>query len=877
MALVVGARLGPYVILAPIGAGGMGEVYRARDTNLERDVAIKVLPSALAQDPERLARFEREAKVLAALNHPNIAQIYGVEQGALVMELVEGENLSGPVPLATTLDYARQIADALEAAHEKGIVHRDLKPANIKITPQGVVKVLDFGLAAVGSSTASRADASISPTLTLAATQIGVLLGTAGYMSPEQASGKPVDKRADIWSFGVVFWEMLSGKRLFDGETISHMLAAILTKELDWTQLPKGTPASVRNLLKRCLARDLRRRLPDIGAARLELEEAMAGGAADAQPAPASGARHTAAWGATAIVALAGLVLAFVHFRETPAPEHVLRYTIAPPENSLVQSFALSPDGRYLAISAAVNGRSQLWLRAMDTFQMQPIPNTDNGLLPFWSPDSRYIGFFAQNKLKKIAASGGPAQSLCDAVPGGGTWNDHDVILFANSGKVKRVQAAGGIPSDVIDGGPGTGYPVFLPGGRRFIYLVAGPSLEKSGIFLGALDGKQNRRILADVSAVGFAQSLPGSTLGHVLFRREATLMAQPFDASSGQFVGEVFPVAEDVYSNGLNDVLPATVSNNGMLLYASGNGFAFGPNQLMWYDRGGKQLGPLGAAGNVLTPAISPDEKAVAFRRSRSGSGGDIWIRDVARGTETRFTTDASTNFAPLWSPAGDRLLYGSIRGTGINLYIKAATGLGQVEALLPSGPDRSPQQWSRDGHYIVYSEAGARNKRDLWILPMGGAERKPVPFLKTEFEETHGQLSPDSQWMAFVSDVTGERVVYVAPFPGGDPITRVSTGGGEQPRWRQDGKELFYIAADGTMMAVPIKTLGGPKASIEPGTPVALFETHIVFGEVSGRVFQYDVTADGKRFLVVTSGIGSSKAPPLTVWLNWTTGLKR
>ncbi len=656
MALVAGDKLGPYEILAPIGAGGMGQVYRARDTRLDRDVAIKVLPEEVAQNPERLARFEREAKVLASLNHPNIAQIYGVEQNALIIEMVEGETLSGPLPVPTVLDYARQLADALEAAHEKRIVHRDLKPANIKVTPQGVIKVLDFGLALVAQGPAARSDASISPTLTLAATQMGVLMGTAAYMSPEQAAGKPVDRRADIWAFGVVVWEMLTGHPLFTGETVSHILAAVLTKDVDWTKLPPQTPFSLRTILRQCLARDLRRRLPNIGSARLTLEELMAGQFSEVAPAAARVRSGKTAWIVACLMFLVAAGIAAYHFTAQPPPPHTLRYTIPAPESSAMHSFALSPDGRSIAIAAALNGKQQLWLQSLDVLQSRPMPTTDDATYPFWSPDSRYIGFFAQGKLKKIAAAGGPSQSLCDATGArGGSWNRDGVILFsqsANSGQgIQRVDAAGGVSRDVTRTKGVFRYPAFLPDGRHFLYTDIRPS-DVSGVYFSSLDGRQTRRLLPERSLAVFAPAAPGSHTGHLLFVRENNLMAEPFDGSNGETLGDAFPVAEGVSVSGANaGYAPVALSENGVLLYWTGEA-AGGRTQAVWYDRKGNSLGPLGPAGETYGPAISPNQKMVAFMHA-GGGNTEIWVRDLARATDARLTA-GGRNFAPAWSPLG-------------------------------------------------------------------------------------------------------------------------------------------------------------------------------------------------------------------------------
>ena len=582
------------------------------------------------------------------------------------------------------------------------------------------------------------------------------------------------------------------------------------------------------------------------------------------------------------LVALAGL--AFVHFRETPPPGQTLRYTIAAPEGSTVQSFAISPDGRYLVIAAAVKGKRQLWLRTMDALQTQPMQFTEDAMYPFWSPDSRYIGFFAQGKLKKVAASGGPPQSLCDAPSGrGGSWNREDVIVFApnNTGSgIQRVAAAGGVPSDVRKINGNLRHPAFLPDGRHFLYLARSGSAEQTGVYASSLDGKENRRVLADVSGAVFAPSARREGTGHILFVRENTLMALPFNAASVQVSGDVFPVAEGVSLTSNNTYLPAIVSESGLLLYDTG-GAASGTNQIGWYDRTGKSLGPVGAPGAVWDPAISPDEKAVAFRRGAVASGGsDLWVRELSRQTETRFTSDVSLNIAPFWSPKGDRIVFASNRAGGeANLYQKATNGSGQDELLLPNSLADRPSQWSGDGRFIVYFENDPKNKYDLWVLPTSGstADRKPMLFLRTEFNELQGQLSPDSHWMAFTSDRSGRREVYVRPFPPGEGEWTISLAGGEQPRWRGDGKELFFEAADGKMMAVPVKATAGPRPSFEAGAPVPLFDAHMASLQ-NAVLFEYDVTSDGKRFLIDTTGGASGAAsPPLTVVVNWNTGLKK
>jgi Tol biopolymer transport system component len=722
------------------------------------------------------------------------------------------------------------------------------------------------------SEDAAESTMSNSPTLSLAATQAGLILGTAAYMSPEQASGKRVDKRTDIWSLGAVLWEMLRGKPLFDGgETVSHTLADVLRAEIDFDKLSASTPAAIRELLKRCLDRDLKTRLRDIGEARIAIEKYLANPESRTEvPLQAKSIVHTRLpWALAAALALIAIIVSLVHFRETPPEEHTQRYTIALPENTTgLHSFAISPDGRYVAIAAAVNGKRQLWLRPLEALQAQPMPFTDDATYPFWSPDSRYIGFFAQDRLKKIAASGGPSQSLCDVTDGrGGSWNREDVIVFSTRFAIQRISAAGGVPADVTKGS--FRFPVFLPGSRYFLYLVGPQSSEKNGVYLTSLDGKENRRILPDASSVAFAA-------GRLLFIRENTLMAQPFDAASRQIVGEAFPIVESVSFTTVANYAPVTVSETGVLMYESG-GVAGGNNQMLWYDRGGKLLEAVGAPGPVMEPAISPDEKSIVFRR-RSGLGADLWLRDLARRAEQRFTIDPSNNyFGPFSSPGGDRIAFSSARGGKTNLYQKVASGTGQDELLLATGNVKVVTQWSRDGRLIVFTEDDPKTKLDLWVLPVDGEPgRKPVPVLHSEFDELHGQLSPDSHWMAYTSDETGQREVYVRPFPSAVGQWKISIAGGGQPRWRGDGKELFFVGGDGKMMAVAVKAVAGPKPIFEPEAPQPLFAAHLAQG-ANDAIFEYDVTADGKRFLLDTVGGGSASTLLLNVVLNWDAGRRR
>jgi Tol biopolymer transport system component len=524
----------------------------------------------------------------------------------------------------------------------------------------------------------------------------------------------------------------------------------------------------------------------------------------------------------------------------------------------------------------------------LDALQSQPMPFTEGATYPFWSPDSRNIGFFAEGKLRRISASGGPSQSLCDAADGrGGTWSRDDVIVFAPSGGsesvIQRVAAAGGVPSDLIKTRTRYLFPVFLPDGRHFVYEIAGISTEANGIYLASLDGKENRRILVDPSGVVFAPSAPQSRVGHLLFLRDSNLMAQPFDAGTLQISGEVFPVADGVGLANGNNFAPLSVSDNGLLLYWTGGGDRAGTNQIVWYDRGGK-LEPVGTPSNVLMPAISPDDqKMIAFARG-TGANRDIWLRDLVRGNERRLTTDGSNNTVPFWSPKGDRIVFRSNRGGHAgDLYLRASSGSGQDEPLLSTSYNKIVNQWSRDGRFIVYTEQDPKTREDLWVLPMDGDGKpsgKPMPFLHSEFRELDGQLSPDSRWIAYTSDVSGQREVYVQPFPSADNEVRILTAGGEQPRWSRDGKELFYLAADGKFTVVTVTVAAGPKPSLKAGAPVALFDAHLTTGNTN-TYFNYDVTGDGKRFLVVTAAgaasSGTPSTPPLTVRVNWNATSKK
>jgi serine/threonine protein kinase len=876
-----GVRLGAYEIVAPLGVGGMGEVYRATDTDLKRAVAVKVLPELVADDAERLARFQREAEVLAALNHPNIAHIHGLEKNAgvtaLVMELVEGLTLAdriakGPLPLDNALPIARQIAEALEAAHEQGIVHRDLKPANIKVRDDGTVKLLDFGLAkAMEPSGVSSAGASMSPTITSPAmTHAGVILGTAAYMSPEQATGKPVDKRADIWSFGVVLWEMLVGRRLFDGDTVSHTLADVLRAPIDPDRLPADTPPAIRRLVQRCLDRDVRKRLRDIGEARFEIDETLSGARTEAASAASTAVlpvrsrwRERIAWGTAAFALFAAGGIAWAN-RSAPAPPQI-RVDIDTPSTADDISFALSPDGQKLVFVGATDGQTRLWLRSLDSVSTRPLDGTDGATYPFWSPDSRAIAFFAGNTLKRIDIAGGSSRTLTNSPPGrGGTWNRDGVIVFAPvDGTLRRVADTGGESTPVTSLGAGQSnhrFPHFLPDGRHFLFYVRGAP-DAQGVYGASLDGLPMRRLLDADGAAAYAS-------GHMFFIREGSLFAQPFDLARFELAGNPFFVASNVAvdSNGLGTGLAVSAVNS----LAFRRRAAAVDRQLVWVDRSGVEIRRLGSPDTAtpLHPELSGDGRQIAIQRSVNGNL-DIWVLETARGILNPLTFDTAVDDYAVWSPDARHIVFQSNRKGAFNLYQKAATG-GAAEELLFSTPSyKSPTDWSNDGNFVLFRMTNPETGYDVWALPVK-SPTKPFPVVQTNAEERDAQFSPDGKWIAYQSNESGRFEIYVQGFPEPLDKLRISTTGGAQVRWSPNSSELFYVALDGHLMAVPIR-FGAFNASISAGTPVRLFRPRIPGGAVPGvSRQQYDVSPDGRQFLVNMMA-EEAIIPPLTLILNW------
>jgi eukaryotic-like serine/threonine-protein kinase len=894
--LTAGRRVGPYDIVAPLGAGAMGEVYRAHDTTLNRDVALKVLPELFAVDADRLARFTREAQVLASLNHPNIATIYGLEESngtqALVLELVEGPTLGdriarGPLALDEALTIARQIADALEAAHEKGIIHRDLKPANIKIAVNGDVKVLDFGLAKVWDG-APQSDLAASPRLT--ATDIGgrTILGTPAYMSPEQARGQSLDRRTDIWSFGCVLYEILTGRQALAGETVSDTIAAILGGEPEWTALPDTTPVTVRQLLQRCFEKDPRHRLRDIGDARIELDDALVGratGATVARPAR----RERVAWIALALVTVAAALAlgSVLYLRRAPADTRAYRSSILPPTGVSLSAevppsarFALSPDGQRLAFAGGeTSGVTKLWVQSLDGIVAQPLPGTEGASVPFWSPDNRFIGFFSETKVKKIDAAGGLPVTLADndVSQAGATWNRDGVILFASfeSGSpIRRVSASGGAPSPATtlnaDNRETRHYfPFFLPDGRHFLYLAVGSKsagpLSPNGIYVTALDSNERKLLVPGGSNAMYAE-------GYLLFLREQTLMAQPFDVERLELAGEAVPIAEHVSTGSSVGVASGfTVSETGALAYQTGSAEMGGvaSTQLVWFDRSGRQIGVLGDRERSGDVGLAPDGRRVAVsifdlaQRTR-----DIWLFDIARGLRTRFTFDPADEFNSVWSPDGSRIAFNARRKGHLDLYQKASSGAGAEEALLADNLDKYPLDWSPDGRFILLRVNAPRTGNDLWVLPLFG-DRKAFPFLQTPFNEGTGRFSPDGRWIVYGSNESGRNEVYVAPFPGAGGKWQVSAAGGSGPRWGRDGKEIFYLGLDNKLMAA---TVNGAGSAFEVGAMRGLFGTRAITNQRS----MYDPSPDSQRFLVNTLA-DEDAAAPITLVVNWPALLKK
>jgi eukaryotic-like serine/threonine-protein kinase len=900
VALPVGARLGPYEVVALIGAGGMGEVYRARDTRLNRDVAIKVLPDLFASDAERLARFTREAQTLASLNHPNIAHIHGLEESggarALVMELVEGDDLAqrlerGAIPLHEALPIATQLAEALEAAHEQGIVHRDLKPANIKVRPDGTVKVLDFGLAKAIEPVGRMLSPSSarSPTITSPAmmTGVGMILGTAAYMAPEQAKGQAADKRSDIWAFGCVLYEMLTGTRAFAGDDVPETLANVLKSEPDWTALPTALSGSIRTLLRRCLTKDRKRRLDSAAAARIEIDDTLAmppPDVGDPGPVPDRARRAWLAWtvATASFISLAGL--AFIQFRAQPESLVGGRFQIPVPIQLMeANPFSISPDGRYLAFpGAGTDGIVRLWVRSLDALDARPLSGTDSKatyLPPFWSPDSTFIAYDAGGQLMKVSVSGGAPQVVCQlrgpAV--GGSWHA-DVIVVGNvAGGLMKCPASGGAASSVTSPSSTSEheidlFPSFLPDGQHFLYSrISRTAPENSGVFVGSLADDAARHIEQRLLATGFGAVYIGSrnsAPGQILFMRDGVLYAQSFDDRRLALAGRAVPVAAPIGS--FLDFAFFSVSASGMLVFKAPDP----DTQLTWFDRKGGVTGLVGAPGRYTSLALSPDgAHAVAVKQApHSTVDQDLWLFELSGETKPRrLTFDPRLERSPVWD-GSDHLVFGAAGGPS-GVYEMSISDDERPRLLFQTGQIEFPTSVSRDSRVLLYGRVGTgRAGSDLWTYFLGRDRVvEPAPFLSRDFDQEQGQFSPDGRWAAYVSNESGPREVFVtSSFRDASTgsahaglSAQVSKGGGTSPRWRGDGRELFYLASDGTVMAVDVRTDRGFKA----GGPSALFR-------VAGALPDWGVSPDGNRFLLA---VPVSPPPPFDVILNWQVSAKR
>ena len=864
MPLSAGTRLGPYEVTAPLGAGGMGEVYRARDSRLNRDVAIKTLPDAFASDSDRLARFQREAQLLASLNHPNIAAIYGVEESngmrALVMELVEGSTLAeriaaGPIPLPEALSIAHQIADALEAAHEKGIIHRDLKPANIKLTPEEKVKVLDFGLARALEGDPTSTNPANSPTLTLESTRAGVILGTAAYMSPEQARGKAVDKRADIWAFSLVLYEMLSGRITFEGETVSDTLAAVLRADIDWAHLPPGTPPKVRRLLQRCLERDPKRRLRDIGDAWIEMETPDEPLAA---PKKLQSKLHWLPWLAAALIGGAGIVWGLLH---TPPvqPHPVVRWTYS--QKGLLAFVKLSRDGARLVYSEIAGSGAHLSLRMMDQFGARPIPGADGGTLSAFSPDGQWIAYLAglaDQKLRKIPVTGGTSITLADGVSHFGlSWGDDDTIVFCGPKGLMRVPASGGSPEtittlDAKKGETGHRWPYFLPGAHALLFTIATETSPQIAVL--DLEKRTYHVLASNGTDAGYVPT------GHLVYMRGGTLFAVPFDVRRLAVTGSEAPVIEGISSLGSQDIGDYAFSGSGLLVYLAGQ--QAGKTVLAWADRKGV-VQPASVAQPWGTGRLSPDGRRVANEiQTSSGGSGDIWIYELERKTLTRLTFEGSNQY-PIWTPDGRRVTFGSMLSGKHGISWVPADGSGRAELLVATDAAAIPSSWTPDGKFLVYSQPGPNKNNQLWVLPAPGTDGAGKAHLLHDapFSETAAQISPDGRWVAYVSSESGASDVYLQPFPGPGGKLRISTQGGHAPRWSHNGRELFYWSGQGTadLMRVEIQTA----PTFRAGLPETLFGLPI------GTT--WDVAPDGQHFLIEQIPGAEDGGRRLEAVVNW------
>jgi eukaryotic-like serine/threonine-protein kinase len=892
-----------YRLLAPLGAGGMGEVYLAEDTKLGRKVALKLLPAESTRDAGRLRRFEQEARAASALNHPNILTIFEIGEangeryiateyidGQTLRERLNGDRLSSQA----ALDIAAQIAAALTVAHEAGIVHRDIKPENVMLRRDGIVKVLDFGLAKLIEHMPAAVD-SQAPTIAKAHTDPGAVLGTVGYMSPEQVRGQEADHRADIFSFGVILYEMLNGQRAFSGDSAVEVMNAILKEEppeLGETNA-KISPA-LEKIVRRCMEKKSGRRFQsasDLGFA-LEALSAPSGSRLETQEALSSATenvgalsvrkRERLAWLVAVMALFLGMLgFAWAYFTRQFVTNdmRVMRYSIVPPEKSSFSQISVSPDGRYLAFTAATGGKVQLWVQALDSTEARALAGTQGAIYPFWSPDSRFIGFFADYRLKKIEVTGGPVEKICEvSLPLGGAWSRAGVILFVRGviglfripetgGEVTQVTTPDNSRQEITHRSP-----TFLPDGRHFLYSITSGRNETRGIYLGSLDGTLKRRLMDDVTVVRYMAAIPGDTTGAaglLVFGRDGALWARPFDTRRLDFTGEQFSLSDRLGRDIVGAYSFFSVSDNGVLVFDPSLKQRW-RRQHRWVDRRGQTINLLDVPVGISPLWLSPDEKRfIADRYDPQTGASDLWMYDVSGGNAQRFTFNLAADLNPVWAPNGSRIVWASSREEGLNLYQKAASGAGEETLLWKSDYAKVPTDWSRDGRFIIYYQIDPKTQVDVWILPVDGSgEAKPV--VRTEANEGAATLSPDGRWLAYTSSVSGRLEIYVQGFPEGGGKRQVSTGGGFGPRWRKNGRELFYYSVDGKLMAAQVR-IG---ESIEADEPVSLFEFRN--GILGAPFAPYAVTADGQRFLI-TEIVDTEPNAPLTVMTNWTAGVKK
>ena len=878
MGLPSGTKLGPYEIQSPLGAGGMGEVYRALDTRLEREVAVKVLPANLSSDPSLRQRLEREAKAISKLSHPHICTLHdiGHHDGVdfLVMELVEGETLErrltrGLLPTAETLRIASEIADALAKAHKLGIVHRDLKPANVMLTKTGA-KLMDFGLAKQASLVG---DLPLMTAEQSKLTMQGSIVGTFQYMAPEQLEGKDADARVDIFALGELIYEMATGKPAFSGKSQASLIAAILSSEPPSIAAHQPmTPPALERVVSKCLAKDPDARWQSASDLASELRWIAEGGSRAGQeirpPTPFDrGSRLP--WILAAVSLVGMLVIGFAWWQSHPkrAPAMYFHAAVPVPANDL----SLSPDGRVLAMIAYSNQMNNyaLWTYEVGTQRSNPLNGTQGASYPFWSPDGKTIAFFSEGKLKRVDATGGPIQVVCDAISGrGGAWNRDGTILFSPSvlSGLVRVSSSGGTPTPVtqLDSSrfeTSHRWATFLPDGRHFLYLAANFTgrLGYNAIYLGSLDSPERRLLLNTSANASYVEP------GYLVYLKEGTLVAQPFDWKHGTLSGEPRVLSDEVLYFPQVDRAVYAVSNADVLIAQTGKGASL--SQLTWFDRSGKQIGTVGKLASYDNVRLAPDGQRVAADQIDSdGRNVDIWVHEMAHDTMTRLTFDPALDHAPIWSPDGKQIIFSSNRAADFKLYLKNADGSGPEEEVVHVGSQMlNIWDWARDGKYILFRKEG-----ELWYCLLKNCVA--TPLLQVKWTVANAQFSPNGRWFAYTSNESGTAEIYVSPFPNANSKWQVSNSGGQEPRWRQDGKELFYLGGDGKMMSVTVTA----DATFAAGTPAALFQTHRRQPISNEDVFSYDVSADGQRFLIATK-VDDANAAPLSVMLNWASAMEK